>query len=72
MMATGKVIICPLGGGRGYTLEDTDLWGLECALIHAQLDGYLEDNPEWATGMLEKLQSLRAYIRGETGEMPQR
>jgi len=48
-----------IGGGQGYTLEDTDLWGLECALEHGLQDGYLEDNREWAESMLEKIKKLR-------------
>lgn len=50
----------PLRGGPGYTLEDSDLWGLECAIEHALQDGYLADNREWALAFLEKLRSLRA------------
>ena len=54
-----KFLLHQLGGGPGYTLEDTDLWGLLCALIHGQEDGYFEDNKEWAEGMLDKIRTLR-------------
>jgi len=58
-----KFILTVLGGGPGYTLEDTDLWGLENALEHGLQDGYLKDNEEWAKGMLEKIRKLRNHGR---------
>jgi len=54
-----KFILTIIGGGQGYTLEDTDLWGLECALEHGLQDGDLADNREWAESMLEKIKKLR-------------
>lgn len=54
-----KFILTMLGGGQGYTLEDTDLWGLECALEHGLQDGYFADNREWAEAMLKKIRKLR-------------
>ncbi|KKK91657.1 hypothetical protein LCGC14_2710740 [marine sediment metagenome] len=69
MVSTRKVIITTLGGGQGYTLEDTDLWGLECAIQHALADGYLAENREWAKGMLDRLGKLRDQVReGIPGE----
>lgn len=54
-----KAILTILGGGPGFTLEDTDLWGLESAIIHGQMNGYFNDNKEWAEAMLEKIGKLR-------------
>lgn len=55
-----KFILTCLGGGQGYTLDDTDLWGLLTALEHGLTDGYLAPNEDWARGMLEKIRTLRA------------
>lgn len=59
MPQSPNFIITRVGGGLGYTLRDTDLWGLECALQHALQDGYAKDNEAWTRGMLEKIQTLR-------------
>lgn len=56
---SNKVIITVLGGGPGFTLVDTDLWGLQCALEHGLADGYLADNREWAQAMVERIRKLR-------------
>lgn len=64
-----KAIITILGGGPGFTLEDTDLWGLESALIHGQMDGYFDDNKEWAEAMLEKIGKLRAETNSLLAEI---
>ncbi len=44
---------------QSYSLQDTDLWGLENALQHGLQDGYLKDNEEWAKSMLERISKLR-------------
>jgi len=54
-----KYILTQLGGGQGYTLEDTDLWGLDCALEHGLQDGYFKDNEEWARNMSNRIKKLR-------------
>lgn len=59
---TNKVIMTVIGGGPGYTLEDTDLWGLQCALEHGIGDSYFKDNLEWANSMLERIQKLREPV----------
>ena len=52
-----------LGNQRqSYMLQDTDLWGLECALEHGLQDGYLVENQEWAKGMLERIRTLRTPL----------
>jgi len=48
-----------IGGGQGCTLQDTDLWGLECALQHGLQDGDLEENRKWGEDMLQRLRKLR-------------
>lgn len=58
-----QFVLTILSGGPGYTLEDTDLWGLECALEHGLQDGYFKDNEEWARGMQEKIRNLRNHGR---------
>jgi len=70
-MTTKQYMITVLGGGRGYTLEDTDLWGLLCALEHGLLDGYFENegisfNRDWAKAMVNRLQILRGLEDGDT------
>lgn len=44
---------------RTLELTDSDLWGLYCVLMHAILDGYANENVEWATAMTEKINGLR-------------
>ncbi len=54
-----KYILTVLGGGPGFTLTDSDMWGIECALQHSIDDGYMKDNAEWAKNMLERVRVLR-------------
>ena len=54
-----KFILTKLGGGKGYTLFDSDLWGLRDALYHGIQDGYFKENKEWAEAMAEKINELR-------------
>ena len=56
-----KFILTKLGGGKGYTLTDTDLWGLSSALLHLLTNTkYFEgQNKEWAEAMANKISELR-------------
>jgi hypothetical protein len=54
-----QYVLTVLGGGKGFTLADTDLWGLLTALNHGLDDGYFKDNLQWAEGMIERLNTLR-------------
>jgi len=56
-----QAILTVIGGGPGFTLEDTDLWGLESSIQHGIQDGYHDDNKEWAEGMLKKIGQLREH-----------
>lgn len=59
-MPNRKYLLHVLGGGKGYTLEDTDLWGIECAIHDALRLGAMAGNEEWAKGMLARLSELRS------------
>lgn len=48
-----------LGGGRGATLKESDLWGITNALIHALDTGYMKDNQEWAMSLIKRINELR-------------
>jgi len=56
-----KFILTKLGGGKGYTLLDSDLWGLSSALTHllANTNYFEGTNKEWAEAMAEKINELR-------------
>jgi len=56
-----KVVFTRLGGGPGYTLSDSDLWGLQSALQHLIINtSYFEGrNLAWARSMVEKIENLR-------------
>ena len=54
-----KFVLTRMGGGPGYTLEDTDLWGLLCALNHCLQNGYGKENEEWYRSMISKIEILR-------------
>ena len=58
-MSEKKYILARIGGGRGYTLTDQDLWGLRDALYHGIDSGYFKDNKEWAESMKDKINKLR-------------
>ncbi len=45
--------------GEIFYLNDTDLWGLECALQHGVQDGYFKENPAWAERMLQLIGKIR-------------
>jgi len=42
-----------------YPLNDTDLWGIQNALVHGIGSHYFDDNLEWAKGMLERIGEMR-------------
>ncbi len=42
--------------------NDTDLWGLECAMSHGLADGYFLENKEWALAMLARLHEMRGPL----------
>lgn len=48
-----------LDGTQGYTLTDSDLWGLWSALEYGLMSGYFKDNREWAGGMVARIEKLR-------------
>ena len=54
-----KFIITVLGGGQGYTLTDSDMWGLRDCLYHCIGDGYLKENQGWGETMVERINKLR-------------
>jgi DNA-directed RNA polymerase subunit RPC12/RpoP len=37
------------------TLTDSDLWGLQSAIIHGQTDGYFNDNMGWSISMYQRV-----------------
>ena len=59
-MPEKQYILAVLGGGRGYTLTDQDMWGLRDAMIHCVTTGYFDENKEWAEAMLKRLRELRS------------
>jgi hypothetical protein len=63
-MTTKKYMLAGLEGGRGIILEDTDLWGLVCALEDSLSGGYFKGEWEWARAMVDKLQALRGGQNG--------
>jgi len=44
------------------TLTDSDLWGLQSAIIHGQTDGYFNDNMEWSMGMYQRIMAARDKV----------
>ena len=40
-------------------IKDTDLWGLSCALIQGQMNGYFKGNEQWAEAMKNSIDELR-------------
>jgi hypothetical protein len=52
-------ILATEGKSDGTILQDTDLWGLQCALIHGINDGYFKENKDWAERMVELIDSYR-------------
>lgn len=57
----GQFILAKMGGGKGFTLDDADMWGMQNALIHGIQNGYFKDNQEWAAKMLYRITSLRDH-----------
>ncbi len=44
------------------TLRDSDLWGIECALIHGEMTGYFKENKDW----YKYIRDLISKARGNT------
>ncbi len=40
-------------------LDDTDLWGIGCALQHAIQDGHANENLDWHKTMVEAIDRMR-------------
>lgn len=67
-MPDKKYILAVMGGGRGYTLSDQDMWGLRDAMIHCNDTGYFNENKEWAEAMLDRIRKLRSEGEEEDGD----
>jgi hypothetical protein len=47
----------------GMVFTDNDLWGLSCALVHTQQDGYAKDNQEWTQNMIDRINTQREKLK---------
>ncbi len=65
-MSDQRYVLARVGGGKGITITDTDLWGLGSALHAGIQSGYFDDNKEWAEGMTKRISNLRSD--SESGE----